>query len=254
MSAPDPAAHADAAHPTLPPEHRRRWLIGTLVAVLVAVGLVVGGPWVYARFVVRDAPDPLAFSTPTPSPSTSSGAEPDETPVPIDVDGTWAVGDGSQAGYRLGEVLSGEQVTVVGRTDVLNGAFVVDGGQLTSAEVVVDTASIVTDESARDAYFRRALDTTDFPQAIFSLAAPVDVSAVGTASQAVAVEAAGTLTFHGVSNAVTASLQVRRTTAGIEVVGTVPVVLADYGLEAPDLGFVTVEPNGTVELLLVLTR
>lgn len=241
------------AAPPLPPEHRRRWLVRTLAAVLVAVGLVVGGPWVYARLIVREAPDPLTFSTATPT------AEP--TPVPddlvvgpIDVNGTWQVAEGSQAGYRLGEVLSGEQVTVVGRTEVMNGAFVVDGGMLQGAEVVVDTATIATDESARDAYFRRALNTTDFPQATFVLTQPVDVSAVGSAPEPTTVDVSGTLTFHGVSNDVTANLQVKRTTAGIEIVGAVPVTLADYGLEAPDLGFVTVEPTGTIEMLLVLTR
>lgn len=250
-----PVAHAPDGphgHPPLPPEHRRRWLVRTMVAVLVAVGLVVGGPWVYARFVVRDAPDPLAFSTPTPA--QTAEPEADAVPEPVDVNGAWQVGPGSQAGYRLGEVLSGEQVTVVGRTETVTGTFLVEGGALTSAEVLVDTATIVTDESARDAYFRRALNTTEFPQAVFTLTAPVDVSAVGTATDVVPVAVVGTLTFHGVIQAVTANLEVRRTTTGIEVVGTVPVVLADYGLEAPDLGFVTVEPQGTIEMLLVLTR
>jgi polyisoprenoid-binding protein YceI len=125
---------------------------------------------------------------------------------------------------------------------------------MTTALVVVDTGSIATEESARDAYFRRALDTSTFPEASFKLTEPLDVSALATAVQAVHLDAVGTLTFHGVSQPVTASLDVQRTAAGVEVVGSVPVVLEDYGLSAPELGFVTVEPQGTVEMLLQLTR
>ncbi len=243
MSAPPPA-------PQLPPEHRRRWLVTTLVAVVVAVALIVGGPWLYARVLAPEARAPLTLTTPTATPS----ADPDAPPAPVDVDGTWQVGAGSAAGYRLGEVLSGEQVTVVGRTEQVTGSVTVQGGQLAQASVTVDTASIATDESARDAYFRRALDTTTFPEATFELTGPVDVSAVGTATTPVAVSAPGTLTFHGVSQPVTAELQVQRTAEGIEVAGQVPVELEAFGLDAPDLGFVTVEPTGAVELLLVLVR
>lgn len=243
-------AAAPPPAPQLPPEHRRRWLVTTLVAVVVAVGLIVGGPWFYARVLAPEARAPLTLTTPTATPT----AEPDVPPATLDVEGAWQVGAGSAAGYRLGEVLSGEQVTVVGRTEQVTGSATVTAGQLTEATVVVDAASIATDESARDAFFRRALDTTTFPEATFVLAAPVDVSAVGTAVGPVAVTASGTLTFHGVSQAVTAELQVQRTAEGIEVAGQVPVTLEAFGLEAPDLGFVTVEPAGAVELLLVLVR
>jgi polyisoprenoid-binding protein YceI len=245
----DPPHHG---HGHVSPEHRRRWLIWTMVVLVVGVALVVGGPWVYARLIMREAPDPLALSTataaatPSPTPTIASG--------PLDVDGTWTIADGSEAGYRLGETLSGQQVTVVGRSPEVTGTVTVADGTLTAADVVVDTASIATDESARDVYFRRALNTTDFPEATFSLSEPVDVSAVATATSPVEVSATGSLTFHGVSQPVTMTLTVQRTPEGLEVAGSVPVTLADYGLQAPDLGFVTVEPDGTVEMLLALTR
>ncbi len=236
--------------PHLPPEHRRRWLVITLVTVVVAVGLIVGGPWLYARLLAPEARAPLTLSTPTASPS----IDPDAPLPPLDVEGVWQVGAGSAAGYRLGEVLSGEAVTVVGRTDQVTGSLAITGGQLTEATVTVGTASIATDESARDAFFRRALDTTTFPEATFVLTGPVDVTAVATSTGPVAVAAPGTLTFHGVSQPVTAQLQVQRTAAGVEVAGQVPVTLEDFGLQAPDLGFVTADPTGAVEMLLVLGR
>lgn len=243
------AGPVDPSRAPLPPEHRRRWLIGTVVTVVLAVAAVVGGPWVYARVISAPGDEPLLLSTPTATASVPPGP-----PASIDVNGTWQVSAGSQGGYRIGEVLSGAAVAVVGRTELVNGSFSVEGGILTVARVAVDTATIATDESARDAYFRRALDTSTYPEAVFELTVPVDVSAVGTATEPVSVQAEGAITLRGVTLPATATLQVQRTVDGIEVVATVPITLADFDLEPPDLGFVTVDPAGTIELLLVLTR
>lgn len=235
-------APAPVRHP-----HRRRWMVGTLTGVAVTLLAIVGGPWVYATFVRPEAPAPLALAAPTDLP------EPEAPAGPLVVDGSWQVGPGSEAGYRLGEVLSGKPVTVVGRTGDVSGSLEVSEGLLTAATVVVDTASISTDESARDAYFRRAVGTTDHPTATFTLTSPVDVSALRDGGP-LELELAGDLAFHGVSRPVVASLEVRREGEGVEAVGTVPVTLEDYDLDAPDLGFVTVEPAGTVEMRLLLTR
>lgn len=232
-----------------PPEHvvRRRVLV-TLGVVLVVVGLLAGGPWVYAQIFAPEAPPPLELTDPVQPESVVV------VPGPLDVDGTWLVDATSEAGYRLGEILSGQPVTVVGRTDQVTGSLTVEGETLTAAEVVVDVAAVTTDESARDAYFRRALNTSTHPQAVFRLAAPVDVAGLADAEEGVPLEVPGVLVLHGVERPVTASLVAQRAGEGLEVAGTVPVVLADHGLTPPELGFVTVEPEGTVEVLLRLTR
>ncbi|GGB91626.1 YceI family protein [Cellulomonas carbonis] len=238
-SAPRPRREPD------PEVTRRRGLV-TLGAVLLVVALLTGGPWVYARVVAPQEREPLVLPEETHEPATVAG--------PLDVEGTWQVGPGSEAGYRIDEVLAGEAVTVVGRTQEVTGALTVTGGMLTQVEVAVDMAGVATDESARDAYFRRALDTTTYPQAVFRLTEPVDVSGLATAQEPVLVPVAGTLTLHGVDRPVTLEVEARRTPDGVQVAATAPVVLEDFGLSAPDLGFVTVEPQGTLELLLELTR
>lgn len=247
MAEPSPRPTATVGAGATPDVHRRR-IIRTLAAVVVVVGLIAGGPWVYARLLAPQPADPLMLTAPV--------TEPTGEPVdgPLDVDGTWRVSEGSQAGYRLHEVLSGQPVTVVGRTTAVNGTLTVAGSVLTDAEITVDVASVSTDESARDAYFRRALDTTTHPVATFTLTEPVDVSGLGSSDRPVSVAANGTLTLHGVSRPVTVALEARWVPGGIEVAGTVPITLADHGLPAPDLRFVTVEPAGTVEMLLTLTR
>lgn len=236
------------AESTLQTQHRRRVLVRTLAGIVVALGLIVGGPFVYARFFAPEPAEPLELSTPTAS------ATPEVPTGVVDIEGTWRVLEGSEAGYRLGEVLSGQDVTVVGRTERVTGEVTITDGALASASVTVDAGTISTDEAARDAFFRRALNTSEFPDATFVLSEPVDVSAIGQSDQPLTVSAAGSLTLHGVTHPVTAELEAQRTVDGVEVVGRIPVTLRDFDLEAPDLGWVVVEPTGTVEVRLLLAR
>lgn len=228
--------------------HRLRILVRTVMAVALAVGVMVGGPWLYARFVAAEPRDELSLSSPSPE------AAPQVPTGPLDIDGTWLVQPGSEAGYRLREVLSGEEVVVVGRTESVTGEVEVEADRLTTARVVVDAGSISTDESARDAFFRRALDTTSFPEATFELTEPVDVSTLAAGDEPLTTTVSGELTLHGVTSPVAVELEAQRTATGVEVVGQVPVTLADFGLSAPDLGWVVVDPAGTVEIRLLLAR
>lgn len=225
---------------------RRRALV-TVAVVGVVVGAITGGPWVYAQVIAPEAPPPLSAAT--------TMTAPPAVPEAIDdPDGAWEVAEGSEAGYRLRETLSGQEVVVVGRTEQVSGSVTVQDGQLTAARVLVDVASIATPESARDAYFRRALDTSTYPEAVFELAEPADVSAVGRPGEDVTVVLAGTLTMRGTAVPATVQAVARVVDGGLEVAGSTPVTLADFGLAAPDLPFVTVEPTGTVEVLLRLER
>ncbi len=236
------------AEPSVHVAQRRRVLVRTISGIVVALGLIVGGPFVYARFLAPDAAEPLELSTPT------QAATPEIPTGVMDIEGTWRVLEGSEAGYRLGEVLSGQDVTVVGRTERVTGEVTIVDGAIEAATVTVDAGTISTDEAARDAFFRRALNTSEFPDATFVLAEPVDVSALGQADDPFATPIVGNLTFHGVTHQVTAELEAQRTATGVEIVAQVPITLADFELDAPDLGWVVVEPTGTVEVRLLLGR
>ena len=67
------------------------------------------------------------------------------------------------------------------------------------------------------------------------------------------VEATGDLTMHGVTQSVTVDLQAALSGDGVQVSGSIPVTFSDYGVQAPDLGFVSVEDSGTVEFLVAAT-
>jgi polyisoprenoid-binding protein YceI len=146
-------------------------------------------------------------------------------------------------------------VNVVGRTKDVEGSAEVSGGSLTTATVTVEVAKITTPESARDAYFRdTALQTDQHPTATFTLTKPVDVSgALDGSTQDVTLT--GTMDLHGVERPVTADAQVAVAKDGtVQVAGSIPITFEDYGVEAPSLGFVTVDPKGSVEFSLDLAK
>ena len=220
------------------PSRRTWWITGGAVAVLA--GAAIGGPLVYAA-LEGDAP-----------PAPTVQAQPSDAALVSDTDGTWTVAAGSSAGYRVHEVLNGADVTVAGTTDQVTGTVVITGGDLTDADVTVDVASIATDQSRRDSYFRsNVMDVDSIPTASFSVTQPADLPELtGTP---VTVPVTGELTLHGETQQVRTELSVVRTGAGVDVSGSVPVAFGDYGIDAPNLGFVRVDDQGAVEFFLHLT-
>ena len=51
---------------------------------------------------------------------------------------------------------------------------------------------------------------------------------------------------------VTTELEAVLSGDGGQIAGSIPITFEDYGVTAPDLGFVSVEPTGFIEFLLVV--
>ncbi|UFU03311.1 YceI family protein [Ruania suaedae] len=231
---------------------RTKVLIGTATGVLVLGGTgALVGPGLYADWVNAGADEEPSLAAPS-SPTTSGNETSDtgntaEAESESTLSGRWTVADGSYAGYRVDEVLSGEDITVTGRTESVTGEITIDGDDLTEAGLEVDMASIATDESQRDAYFRgTALETDTYPTATFELTSPV------TLTDTTEVDLEGEMTIHGVTQEVTVDAEIATSEDELQVVGIVPISFSDYDVVAPDLGFVTVEDEGQVEFSLVL--
>lgn len=225
---------------------RRTWTIAGGAAAVLVVG-VVAGPLVYAAIEDDAPPAPTVQAQESVAPLTT-GAD-----GATALDGSWAVGPGSTAGYRVDEVLNGADVTVAGTTDQVTGSVVLAGGDLASAEVVVDMASVRTDSDRRDSYFRdNVMDVASNPTATFAVTDPVDLPELG--GTPVTVPVAGEMTVAGVTQPVQVDLAVVRTAEGAQASGSIPVTFSDYDITPPDLGFVAVEDAGAVEFLVVLTR
>lgn len=220
--------------------------LGVSAAVVVVLGVSAAafGPVFYRDVIV---------GAPAAAPSVSA-APADASLDTNNVTGEWKIGTGSTAGYRVNEVLSGTPVTVVGKTEGVTGSMTVDGSTLKAATVKVDVGSIATDQPPRDEYFRgTAMEVSKFPDATFTLTQPVD-AAVPASGQVQTVEATGNLTLHGVTKPVTVKLQAALSGTGVQVSGSIPLTFSDYGVQAPDLGFVKVENSGSVEFLVQATR
>ncbi|MEM8926276.1 MAG: YceI family protein [Actinomycetota bacterium] len=219
--------------------------LATILGAAVAVILIGVGLWlVFGR---DDAPDEFELT------ETDAAAEGADTPAvePADLDGVWAVGAGSEAGYRvvedLGEVLDFE---AVGRTDQVTGEIEISGGEVIGGLFEVDVASITSDDGRRDGQFvGPIMNAAEFPTATLELTGPIPVS--GTAASA---EATGTLTLRGASNDVTFPVEAQIIGDQIEVVASIDVLFSDYGIDNPSNPLVSVRDEGKVEVRLLLGR
>lgn len=241
-----------------PVKKPQKILLASVVCVLaVGAAAAVAGPTVYRNFFATPAVDAPTLVG-DPSLTDDSIDPPSDTPLdPAELAGAWTVSDGSEAGYRVDEVLNGTDVTVTGRTPEVTGSLAIseDGLTLDSAEISVDVASISTDRDQRDAYFRdQAVHVAENPDATFVLTTPVTADALPNTNEVINVDAQGELTIAGVTKSVTAAIQVRSDGSTTEVAGSIPITFSDFGIQAPSLGFVKVEDSGFVEFQLVAVK
>jgi polyisoprenoid-binding protein YceI len=227
----------------------RRWLVGGVAVVAL---LAVGGPYVYIHFIEGKAPKRLSLSSQDPSgsgPTTTAGAS---SSANVPLDGTWKVGSGSQAGYRVKEVLFGQNSEAVGRTTAVTGQLTIAGTSVSATNVTVDLTKVSSDKDRRDSQFHgRIMNTASFPTATFKLSQPIAVPSTGPR---VTTKANGDLTLKGTTKEATADIQAERSGATIRVSGSIPVTFADWNLPNPSFGPVTTEDHGVIEFLLVLTH
>lgn len=185
----------------------------------------------------------------------------DGTTVPsaaVDPVGTWTVGTGSSAEYRVDEnfTVGGTKTAVGSTTNVTGTITLAKGGSGFTAKVTmtVDMASLSSPESRRDNQLKtRGIQTNTFPTATF--VADAIVIPAGAATGKVDVVARGKLTLHGVTKDIDVPVSAQLNAGQLQILGKAPISNADYGIEAPNIpGFVTVEDQGNFGFLLILTK
>jgi polyisoprenoid-binding protein YceI len=225
----------------------KRW---TLVGVVVAVLVLVGGPFVYIHFIEGKAPAPLTINDTIP---TDASATP--TTALSSLDGTWKVASGSLVRYRVKETLVGQHATAVGTTTAVTGQFALDGASVPSASFSVDMTQVTSNRSQRDGQFQgRIMDTADFPTATFVLTSPIALGSVPANSVVVTPKATGKLTLHGTTKTITFTLSAERTGNNVKVNGSIPITFSDYNIDNPSGGPASVGNTGTLEFLLLLAK
>ena len=206
-------------------------------------------------------PSPVRPGTRPTSPTTRETST--TAAVPEGADGTWVVdpaagaeAGGSAAGFRVAEELATVGATeAVGRTSQVTGSITIAGTTVDAAEFEVDMGSLQTDDARRDGRMRGALATDQFPTASFVLTEPIELGSIPAEGETITVTAVGDLTIKGVTRPVEVTLDAQVVDSTLVVVGNVPVVFADHGVEAPTAAIVvSVADRGTIELQLFLTR
>jgi len=145
-------------------------------------------------------------------------------------------------------------VSTTDKEDIKTGIDVI--AHHPAAQFEVDLTKLSSDSGRRDASQRGGgLQTNQFPTATFRLTAPITLPSAPGLNVPVKVQAAGDLTLHGVTKPVTAALKANWTGELIDVAGSAPIVLSDFGIEPPSVGgFVEVADEGVFEVQLTLVR
>jgi len=220
----------------------KAWTKWLLIGIAVAIVAAVGGPFAYIHFIEGKAAAPLAIDT-SPAPSGSSGS----------MDGSWKVAAGSVAGYRVKEVLMGQDNTAVGRTSNITGSVTVKGTTVESGSFTADMTTVRSDKERRDAQFQgRIMDTATYPTAKFEFGEPVDLAPLPSPGQPKTVPVKGKLTLHGTTKDVTVTVTCRRSGPAAQLVGSIPITFADFNIPNPSFGPITTQDHGVLEFSLKL--
>jgi polyisoprenoid-binding protein YceI len=239
----------------------RRWIRWLIAGAAVLVVAVVGGPFVYIHFISGQAPAPFSLRpttgvTPGSSAAGSQSADSGDTAVTArSVAGTWTIAQGSQVGYRVKEVLFGQDNIAVGRTSDVAGNLTIRGTKVTAGTFTVQMATIKSDQSERDVQFNgRIMETSVYPTGKLTLTRPISIAPLPAIGVAKTYTAHASLTLHGSTKPVTFQLTAERTATGIETSGSIPVLFSKWGISNPSFGAISTQNNGLLEFLLKLRK
>ncbi len=260
----------------------KTWMKWAIAGVVVVILGLVGGPFVYINFIKDDPPDRFALddgdasaatigasastapagddpvtsdpAVTTPAATTPAATTPGATGTPAAADAVWTIDPATSAvGYRVVEVLFGQDTEGVGRTSAITGQLTVRGTQVTAADFEVDMTTVTSDEDRRDNQFHgRLMDTGSFPTATFTLTAPIELGTAPADGAAVTATATGDLTLRGTTNPVTFEVQAQQSGETIQIVGSTDIVFADYGIPDPSTAGISTQDHGLLEFDLHL--
>ena len=155
------------------------------------------------------------------------------------------------------EVLIGQNATAVGRTSKIWGSMTISDSTVTKATFTVDMASVVSDQSQRNAHF----DGPDHgcEPVPDRHADPLDPHRPGHRSRRRGPWP--TTTPRAISICMASRSRSRfpvtaeRVGSGIDVLADIPITFSEWNIANPSIGgFVTTANSGTLEVLLHLTQ
>src|SRR5450631_1992311 len=216
---------------------RHQWGRWSFAGVFV---LVVAGVFVSVRSLAGPTAPGLALP---PSDATAAGT------ARSSIDGTWTVGKGSLAGYRVPEDFLWQHGTLVARTTAVTGKFVIAHAQVSAATLRVDL-STVTAGGKTPSGLAGILDPASHPHAVFTLTKPIVIGSAPASNATFTASATGLLAMHGITHLVTFSVAARYDGSQLETAGSIPIAFSDWNIKAP----FAVQDQGSAEFLLLMHR
>jgi polyisoprenoid-binding protein YceI len=229
----------------------RRPLVIGLAALAALVVLAGGGAYAYFFSGLRSAPAPLGLAALNPNAANS-------TTSTDRLAGHWTVMTGSQVGYRVKEQLVGQTLKheAVARTSSVTGDLTVrpgsSGVQVNGLRFVAQLSDLQSVDSVaghnvtnRDRSVGRSLAVQQYPEAVFE---------ASTLSLPARVAQGQTVTVHGVTRSVTATVHVRTTGGQVQAAGSTAFDMTQFGVTPPQVPFAQSDPQVTVDFELVLSR
>ena len=188
-----------------------------------------------------------------------AGADSESGEALTDLSGTWSVepGDATYVGYRVNEVLSSVgDFTAVGRTPLVEGTLEAEGLTITAVSIESDLTGLTSNSKGRDGQLRKqALETSTFPQGIFTLTSPIIVDAIPAEGDVFTTTATGDLTIHGETQPIQINIEGTVQGSRLVIIGSMDIVMSDFGIEPPSAPLVaSIEDRGIMELSLVFVR
>jgi polyisoprenoid-binding protein YceI len=221
------------------------WVYLFLALGVLAVAVVLI-PFLFFHVIEGSAPGKLHL------PASGPGSGPI---VPGPVSGTWTVSTGSEAGYRVDEILFGQHHTAVGRTTKVSGSLLISGDVVAAGAFSVDMASVKSDQISRDVQFRDYILSTDkYPHATFRLTRPIELASIPAPGQVLTATATGDLTLRGVTRPINFPVHAERTATGIDVNAEIPVTFSTWHIPNPSFVITKVANSGLLEVLLDLRQ
>ena len=205
----------------------------------------MAGPAIFFHLVEGNAPARLTLP---PAVDVGKGSIPAGP-----LSGTWIVTTGSQAGYRVQEILFGQHHTAVGRTSKLSGHLIISGTTVTAADFSVDMGAIKSDQPSRDAQFDGyIMETYKYRQATFDLSQPIQLGAIPAPGNVVTEQTTGQLTLRGTKKTVSFPLQAERVANRIDINAAIPINFSSWHIPNPSFAVAQVGSTGQIEVLLQL--
>jgi len=232
------------------------------VAALAAAGAIVFA-LVYFLLLPTSSPKPFALTTPATSTSPEAATTTSTTASTASgLGGTWQIGTGSQAGYRVREklVFLPAESDAVGRTSQITGGatFTEQAATVTvkSASFSIAVNTLKSDRSQRDEKIHSiALESDRYPTATFALSHPVVIPASQLSGHVAHTSVTGVVEIHGVSKQVSIPVEMTLDGSTIEAAGALTFPWSEFGMTAPSIGgFVSVTEHATLEFDLRLRR